>query len=117
MSVVGDRRRPQICLDQEPPRNFVRPCADFLFETAAGIWGRSLLGIVFTGMGRDGADGSCEIKNKRGAVLIQDEASCVVFGMPGTVFEEGNFDFTGNPQELANKVLALARGRRSGHVA
>lgn len=116
MSLTGDRKKPQICLDQEAPRNFVRPCADFLFESAASLYGRGVLGVVLTGMGRDGADGAAAVKNNRGAVLIQNEESCVVFGMPGAVFEEGNYDFTGTAEGIAQKIISLARGR-SGNVA
>lgn len=117
LSLGGDKKAPKILLDQGPSRNYVRPCADYLFESAAAIFGKNTLGIVFTGMGRDGADGAAAIKAKRGAVLIQNEDSCVVFGMPGAVFEEGNFDFEGTPEELANKTLVVSRVRRNGHVA
>jgi two-component system chemotaxis response regulator CheB len=117
LSITGDRKAPKVLLDQGAARNFVRPCADYLFESAANIFGKNTLGIVFTGMGRDGADGAAAVKAKRGAVLIQNEESCVVFGMPGAVFEEGNFDFEGTPEELANKTLVVSRLRRHGHVA
>ncbi len=117
MSISGDWRRPAISLDQGPLRNFVRPCADFLFESAASVFGKGVLGIVFTGMGRDGADGASAIKKNKGAVLIQSQESCVVFGMPGAVFEEGNFDFMGTPQEIAQKTLLISRHKRGSHVA
>lgn len=117
LMVTGDKKTPKIVLNQGELRNFVRPCADFLFESASEIYGRNTLGIVLTGMGRDGADGAAAIKDKKGAVLIQNEESCVVFGMPGAVFEEGNFDFSGTPEELANKTLVVSRVRRNGHVA
>jgi len=117
MSLVGDKKNPQISLDQGSMRNYVRPCADFLFESAAELYGKNTLGIVFTGMGRDGLEGSKAIKTKRGAVLIQNEESCVVFGMPGAVFEEGYFDFSGSPEELAFKTLSISRVRRNGNVA
>ena len=117
LSIVGDKKSPKIHLDQGPTRNYVRPCADYLFESAANVFGKNTLGIVFTGMGRDGADGAAAIKSKRGAVLIQNEESCVVFGMPGAVCSEGNFDFEGTPQDLANKTLNVSRVRRNGHVA
>jgi two-component system chemotaxis response regulator CheB len=117
LSIGGSRRAPHVILDQTAPRNFVRPCADFLFESAAAIYGRSTLGVVFTGMGRDGADGAAAVKAARGAVLVQDEESCVVFGMPGAVTEEGNFDFTGSPSEIAHKTLNVSRIRSTGNVA
>lgn len=117
MKLSGDRNAPTILLDQGPQRNFVRPCADFLFESAAKIYTRNLLGIVFTGMGRDGADGAVAVKGQHGCIMIQNEASCVVFGMPGAVHESGHFDYQGNPAELAQKTLIAAKVKRVGHVA
>lgn len=109
MRVGGDSKSPVIQIDQGDQRNFVRPCADYLFESAAKIFGQNTLGIVFTGMGRDGADGSSAIKSNHGAVMIQNAESCVVFGMPGAVFEAGHFDFCGDPQELAIKTQNISR--------
>jgi two-component system chemotaxis response regulator CheB len=117
LRIVGDRKNPRVSLDQGSMRNYVRPCADFLFESAAEVFGKNTLGIVLTGMGRDGYEGSMAIKDKRGAVLIQNEESSVVFGMPGAVYEGGFYDFSGNPEELAFKTLAVSRIRRAGHVA
>lgn len=117
MRLSGDKNAPVIYLDQGPQRNFVRPCADFLFETAAKIYTRNCLGIVFTGMGRDGADGAAAVKAQHGCIMIQNEASSVVFGMPGAVSEAGTFDFQGTPQELAQKTLIAAKVKRVGNVA
>lgn len=117
MSIVGDKKQSRISLDQGEMRNYVRPCADFLFESASQIFGRNTLGIVFTGMGRDGFEGAEAIKSKNGAVLIQNEESCVVFGMPGAIFEAGIFDYSGNPTDLAQKTLAISKIRRSGNAA
>ncbi len=108
---------PCIEIFQGEQRNFVRPCADYLFETAAQIYGRHTVGIVFTGMGRDGATGASEIKKNGGIVLIQSAESCVVFGMPGAVHAEENFDYAGNPSELAHKTQTISRVIKSGHVA
>lgn len=79
-------------LDQGPPRHSVRPAADNLFESAAEVFGNRVLSIVLTGMGEDGAAGSRLIKEKGGGVAIQDQSSCVVFGMPGAVAKSGAFD-------------------------
>ncbi len=117
MSVTGDRKHPRISLDQKEMRNFVRPCADFLFESAADLYGRNTLGIVLTGMGKDGLMGAVAIKEKKGAVMIQDEKSCVVFGMPGAIYEEGHYDFSGDPIQLAQKTIILSRSRRGVNVA
>ena len=106
-----------VMLDQGEMRNFVRPCADYLFETAANHYGRRCLGVVLTGMGQDGADGADAIKKAHGAVMIQNQESCVVFGMPGAVFQRGNFDYQGTPQDLSRKVMGISGLGRAGNVA
>ena len=68
---------------------FARPSIDVLFETAADAYGRGVIGIVLTGMGKDGARGLKEIRKRGGHTLAQDEASCVVFGMPKEAVELG----------------------------
>lgn len=86
----------QIKLDKEGLRNNIRPAADYLFESAVEIFGSNTLGIVLTGMGEDGKDGAVAIKNNNGGVIIQDADSCVVFGMPRSVYECGAFDEMGD---------------------
>jgi two-component system chemotaxis response regulator CheB len=108
---------PAIEIFQGEQRNFVRSCADYLFESAAQIYGRHTIGIVFTGMGRDGATGAGEIKKNNGVVLIQSAESCVVFGMPGAVHADGNFDYSGTPLELGDKIQTMTRAIKSGYVA
>lgn len=117
MSLKGDKKKPTIHLDQREMRNYVRPCADYLFETAASIYGKNTLGIVFTGMGRDGCEGAQAIKENKGKILIQDEKSSVVFGMPGAIFDLGLQDFEGDPIEIATKLLIISRVRRNNNVA
>ncbi len=116
MKVAGDRNKTFILLDQGPQRNFVRPCADILFESAAKIFGKNTLGTVFTGMGRDGADGAASIKSVGGAVMIQSQESCVVFGMPGAVHEAGHFDFSGTPFDIAKKTLTFVKQKEARNV-
>ncbi|MEW5967790.1 MAG: chemotaxis response regulator protein-glutamate methylesterase [Pseudomonadota bacterium] len=69
-------------LDQGPPVNRHRPSVDVLFRSAAAAAGRNAVGVILTGMGRDGAAGMLEMKNAGAYNLAQDEATCVVFGMP-----------------------------------
>ena len=71
-----------IQLDQEPPVNRHRPSIDVLFDSAAKAVGKNAIGIILTGMGRDGAAGLLRLRQAGAYTFAQDEASCVVFGMP-----------------------------------
>lgn len=91
-------------LDQGPQINSVRPAVDPLFETAAAIYKQNCLGFILTGMGADGRVGAELIKKAGGAVVIQDEASCVVFGMPGAVYAAGAYDRIASPPEIVQII-------------
>ncbi|RQO71225.1 chemotaxis protein CheB [Aquitalea sp. FJL05] len=69
-------------LHQGPPVNRHRPSVDVLFRSAANLAGKNCIGVILTGMGRDGAQGMLELKEAGAYNIAQDEASCVVFGMP-----------------------------------
>ena len=92
MTLAPDSPYPRIFLSSGPRINFVIPAADPLFESATNIYGSKLMGIVLTGMGEDARSGSCAIKRRGGGVMIQDEPTSVVWGMPGAVFEAKAFD-------------------------
>lgn len=79
----------QIRLQDGPPVNFCRPAVDPLFQSVAGLCGASVLGIVLTGMGSDGAAGALRIAEQGGSVIAQDEESSVVWGMPGATVAAG----------------------------
>ena len=76
-------------LTQAPPENFCRPAVDVLFRSAAGVYGDGVLGVVLTGMGQDGLRGSEEIVRRGGRVIAQDEATSVIWGMPGSAVASG----------------------------
>jgi two-component system chemotaxis response regulator CheB len=87
----------RVCLDQSPRQNSCRPAVDALFASVAELYGGAVLAVILTGMGQDGLRG-VEILKARGArILVQDEASSVVWGMPGAVANAG----------LADRVLPL----------
>ncbi|RMC99752.1 chemotaxis protein CheB [Aquitalea palustris] len=69
-------------LHHGPPVNRHRPSVDVLFRSAANLAGKNCIGVILTGMGRDGAQGMLELKEAGAYNIAQDEASCVVFGMP-----------------------------------
>jgi two-component system, chemotaxis family, protein-glutamate methylesterase/glutaminase len=99
MELAGMTVSPRIRLTDAPPENSCRPAADVLFRTAAKIWGSGTLGVVLTGMGRDGLAGSRAVVEAGGRVIVQDEFSSVVWGMPGEVAKAG----------LADVVLPLGQ--------
>lgn len=74
-----------IALSDTPPINFCRPAVNPLFTSAAKVWGSAVAGLVLTGMGSDGLHGARDIVAAGGAIIAQDEASSVVWGMPGQV--------------------------------
>jgi two-component system, chemotaxis family, protein-glutamate methylesterase/glutaminase len=94
-------------LDQEPPENFCRPAVDVLFRSAATAFGADVLGVVLTGMGSDGRRGSLDLVAAGGSVMVQDEATSVVWGMPGAVALAGAAE-----EVLPLPLLAAAVGRR-----
>lgn len=79
-------------LDQEPPVNRHRPSIDVLFDSAAKHAGKNAIGIILTGMGKDGAEGLLRMRRAGAHTLAQDEASCVVFGMPREAIALGAVD-------------------------
>jgi two-component system chemotaxis response regulator CheB len=79
-------------LSDAPPENGCRPAVDVLFRSAAAACGDRALALVLTGMGQDGARGALALRRAGGRVLVQDQESSVVWGMPGTTVEMGAAD-------------------------
>ena len=86
-------------LNQAPPENFCRPAVDVMFRSAVAAYDGAVLGVVLTGMGSDGRIGAGEIRAAGGTVVAQDQATSVVWGMPGAVTQAG----------FADEVLPLGR--------
>lgn len=97
MTVERGREGVRVRLNEDPPENSCRPAVDVLFRSAATAFAEKTLAVVLTGMGQDGLKGSEAIRAAGGQVLVQDEASSVVWGMPGAVYNAG----------LADKMLPL----------
>jgi two-component system chemotaxis response regulator CheB len=83
--------------DDAPPENSCRPAVDFTMRSAHAVWGSRTLAVVMTGMGQDGLEGARLLRSSGGSVFVQDEATSVVWGMPGAVEKDG----------IAERVLPL----------
>ena len=79
-------------LTEAPPENSCRPAADVLFRSVVEVYGKGTLAVVMTGMGMDGCRGCEKIRDAGGVIYVQDEATSVVWGMPGYVANEGLAD-------------------------
>jgi two-component system chemotaxis response regulator CheB len=106
MKVARGRAGVQILLDQTPPLNSCRPAADALFMSAAEVYGGKALAAVLTGMGEDGLRGAKLLREQGAGVIVQDEASSVVWGMPGAIARAGLAD---EIVPLENMAEALRR--------
>ncbi len=93
-------------LDVRPVDTLYRPSVDTLFQSAADAYGARVLGIVMTGMGSDGREGSAWIKAKGGTILTESESSCVVYGMPRSVVEAGLSDGAVSLDQMADALMA-----------
>ncbi len=92
-------------LSNADPVNRHRPAVDVLFRSAAKCAGKNAVGVILTGMGKDGAEGMLEMKNSGAYNFAQDEASCVVFGMPREAIAAGAVDDIVALNEMPAKVL------------
>jgi two-component system chemotaxis response regulator CheB len=97
MKVVQRGARNKIQLTDDPPENSCRPSVDYLFRSAAEVFGGRVVAAVMTGMGRDGTEGCRTLKARGAYVIAQHPEGCVVYGMPKAVIEE----------ELADRVVPL----------
>ncbi len=95
-------------ITDDPPENHCRPSVDYLFRSVANTCGGRAVGVIMTGMGSDGVLG-CKLMKRQGAsILAQDEASCVVFGMPKIPVEEGIADTVASLDNIAAEITKLA---------
>ncbi|ATF35493.1 chemotaxis response regulator protein-glutamate methylesterase [Burkholderia thailandensis] len=93
-------------LSDDPPVNRHRPSVDVLFRSAAQHAGKNALGVILTGMGRDGAAGLLEMKKAGAYTFAQDEASCVVFGMPREAIAMGGVDDVAPLSDMSRRIMA-----------
>ena len=99
-----------IAFDDSGPVNSQKPAADYLFKSASEQFGSSLVSVVLTGMGNDGAEGTRAVKNSGGITIAQDEATSMIYGMPEAAFQTGCVDFVLPLSEIALKLISLTGG-------
>jgi two-component system chemotaxis response regulator CheB len=93
------------------------PSVDVLFRSVASAAGGNAVGIILTGMGRDGADGLLAMRNAGAHTIGQDEASCIVYGMPKVAFERGGVETQLPIERIAERVLGLCTGNAARRPA
>lgn len=101
-----------IALNDSPPINFCKPAVDPMFDSVAKAYGASTLAVVLTGMGADGARGAVTIADAGGSILVQDEATSVVWRMPGATYAAGAAAAVLPLADIAPKIAQLSIGAR-----
>ncbi len=96
-----------LAVNDEPPVNNCKPSVDVLFRSVAAVFKGNVLAIIMTGMGRDGTDGVRLLKRNGAKCIIQDEASSIVWGMPGSVYQAGLADEVVPLSQLSARIAAL----------
>lgn len=109
MHVVRKSGRGVVKLSQEPRENSCRPAVDVLFRSASEAYGAAVLAVVLTGMGKDGLDGAASLRQAGATIIVQDEATSVVWGMPGFVTKAGLADHVLAIDAIGPAIAALAR--------
>lgn len=110
---VGNGSR--IVLSEDPPDNGLRPSVHHLFHSVAEVFGPHAVGVLLSGMGSDGAMGLSELKRKGAITIAQDEASSVIFGMPGEAVKLGAAAYVLPPEGITSLLKDLLGAKRPAH--
>jgi two-component system chemotaxis response regulator CheB len=117
MTVEQEGGQVRVRTTRDAPENSCRPSVDVLFRSVAKTFGARALGLIMTGMGQDGLRGCERMKEAGGRILAQDEASSVVWGMPGFVVKAGLADRVLPLGQLSAEVIRRVRAGRSAAAA
>ena len=102
-------------LSDAEPLHRHRPAVDVMMESVARVGGKNVIGVLLTGMGKDGAKGMLDIKNQGGFTFAQDEASCVVYGMPKEAVSIGGVDQTVELSKMGEAILTKLKTMGGGN--
>lgn len=109
MEIWQDKK---IHLNKEPAIWGVRPAVDKLFLSATKVYGKNLVSVVLTGMGKDGANGTAKIKDNGGITISEDESTCTIYGMPKAAYATGKVDMVLKLDEIADELIKLVSANR-----
>jgi two-component system chemotaxis response regulator CheB len=109
---MGSENRPTLEITDDPPENNCRPAVDYLFRSVANQFPGRAMGVILTGMGSDGTLGLRLLKRHGCFVIAQDEASCVVYGMPKAAVDAGVADAVLPLDAIADRITAIVKGGR-----
>lgn len=106
--LVPDTDGVVIDFDQSGPKAGVMPSADVTMISAAPLFRENLLGVILSGMGRDGVEGFAAIKCMGGSTIVEDEESSAIYGMPGRALTRGLADKVLTPREVAQEIIRFS---------
>lgn len=111
---VANASAPCCRLVERPPVNGHRPSVDVLFDSVAELAGRNAVGVILTGMGRDGASGLLKMRHAGARTVGQNEKTCVVYGMPRVAYELGAVEHQLPLTSIGEEILKLTAARKEG---
>lgn len=100
-----------IALNQDPPILGVRPAVDILFKSIAKNHSGQVVGVIMTGMGRDGTEGMTALKEKGAKAIAEEQSTCVVYGMPKSVVDKGLADKVVPLPQIADEIVKMLQGK------
>ena len=109
---MGLENGPNIVLSDHAPENHLRPSVSYLFRSVAQVLGPAAVGVLLTGMGRDGAEELKVMKEKGAITIAQDEESSVVYGMPGEAIKLGAATYVLSPEDITAMLVDLMKLRK-----
>ena len=108
------KARNRIALSRAEPKDGLRPSVSYLFNSVAQVFGKNAIGVLLTGMGKDGAQELKLVKENGAITIAQDKASSVVHGMPGEAIKISAATYVLPPESIAALLVSLVKGKKGG---